>query len=98
MKSVFIWALLAPSLRELPRCACLGKEGRGEGERAAPSGSLEDAGVTPSARLIGHCAQSQQSQKECGLPFTSWRPAAATNNWKILEKSFNLSVQFSPDA
>ena len=64
MKSVFIWALLAPSLRELPRCTRLGKEGRGEGEKAAPSGSLEDAGVTPSVRLIGHCTQSQQSHRK----------------------------------
>jgi len=28
----------------------------------------------------------------------SWHLAAATHNWKILEKPFNLSAQFSSDA
>lgn len=98
VKSVFIGSLLAPSLGVLHGTS-VGKEGRGEGEKTAPSGALGDAVVTPSVRLIReHCTQSHLSQKECGLPFMSWHPATATHNWKILEKPFNLSAQFSSDA
>ena len=65
MKSVFIWALLAPSLGVLPHGASVGKEGRGEGGKTAPSGSSEDAVVTPSVRLIReHCTRSRLSHKQ----------------------------------